>query len=220
MFICLLSSCNSLNYTEVVVFHNERYERYNGDFSPVGNLSPSAQRCYRGYYSNGKTYNTSDYIENTNVQTYAGDIDNIFIFVGGDKSDEGHIYHKMGDRFPDYTDESLISKIEIWHYGSSELVDLAPADERDLLDLITNMNKGLVKETQKASTGYANAGLIICFKDYPATDNSILLMESKYLKNGKTGLYFSSSDLNKKLLGGSENVAIIPSKLALELKTE
>lgn len=68
--VCLFSSCHSQNYTEVVIFHNERYERYDGDFIPTGKLSTSIQRCFRGYYDDGKNYNPSDYNDNTNVQTY------------------------------------------------------------------------------------------------------------------------------------------------------
>ena len=54
-------------------------------------------------------------------------------------------------------------------------------------------------------------------KEYPASDHSVLLMESKYMNNNEWAIYFADTGLNKEILRGTTWGAIIPESLVIEM---
>lgn len=208
----LLTSCSGMtnNETSIVTYNNAAYEEYQGSLTLKENLSKTNYKGQIAYFTSKNSAN-SESKGSINVQTYEGDSDNIFIFVGKSKWTEGTIFHKKNDIIPNLTDKDRISNIEIALSNNSEAHSLSPQEEAEYIEFLSKIMSNSKDISITETDGKPGEGSVeTYFKNYPAYDNSILI---KQLKNGETGIEFSETALNKEHFGDYDNAAVIPTAL-------
>jgi hypothetical protein len=115
----------------------------------------------------------------------------------------------------------MVANVKIGFTKNKKIIDLSPTAMKDFIEFVSEIKKKSASiDTQEINSGYADVGVSIYFIDYPATDNSILLVDAKYSKINKWGLYFASAEQNNNLFGAFNNVAIIPDSLSKEMGLE